>query len=257
MLLAVDIGNSNIVYGLSSEEDQFENYTFRADTNQEFPIEKYGLDLSNYLLESGISKGEIDGIVLGSVVPPLTATISEMLNKVLGVDVLVVGPELFEEISIEVPNPQEIGTDLVANALAAYKDFGKTCLIVDFGTALTFTVIRTPGVIDGVAIAPGLKTAMQSLSGSTAKLPEVPLEVPSSARGKNTIHAMQAGIMYGYQGLIEKMIALTKEELAEPTTVIATGGLSQSIRALQASFDVMDPHLTLKGLRSIYEEVSE
>ncbi len=144
-----------------------------------------------------------------------------------------------------------MGTDLMCNVMSAYAKFKEACLIIDFGTALTFTVVSEGGAVLGVSIAPGLKTAIKALSGNTSKLPEVPLVLPESAIGKDTVHAIQAGILYGYTGLVEGMIQRIKAELSEELKVIATGGLSSILQPLASSFDLVDENLTVEGIRLI------
>ena len=150
-----------------------------------------------------------------------------------------------------IDNPHEIGSDLVANAVAAHDRFRDNVVVVDFGTALTFTVIDKAGKILGVAIAPGVLTAMKSLVGNTALLPEIPLELPDSVIGKNTVHAMQAGIMYGYAGLVEGVLKRIRNEIGK-CKIISTGGLSQVMTPLHHLFDTIEPHLTLEGMKLIY-----
>lgn len=166
------------------------------------------------------------------------------------------GPDLYKKLPIGVLNPYEIGSDLVSNALAAYTRFKRSCIVVDFGTALTFTTLGNDGEILGVAIAPGLKTAIKSLSQNTAKLFDVPLQLPDSVLGKNTVHAIQAGILIGYEGIVTTMIKKIRKELKdESVPVIATGGLSSIITSLSSEFSSIDANLTLDGLRIAVEFV--
>jgi type III pantothenate kinase len=169
---------------------------------------------------------------------------------------LIVGPDLYSQLKIDVNNPREIGSDLVANAVAAFEKSGGNCIVVDFGTALTFTTISKQGKILGVAIAPGLKTALNTLSEGTAKLPEVPLQVPKSVLGQNTIHAMQAGTLIGFSGLVQTLISRIKQEVNSDCRVIATGGLASILDPDHSQFDQVEPNLTLEGLRLIQETIS-
>ena len=150
-------------------------------------------------------------------------------------------------------SPHEIGTDLIANATAAHLLHPGDCMVIDFGTALTFTVIEASGDIKGVNIAPGLKTAIRALVGNTAQLPEVPLELPDSAIGKNTVHAIQSGVLWGYVGMVEGMVSRIKAEVGQDLKVVATGGLSSILHPLHDLFDTVDPKLTLEGLRLIHQ----
>jgi type III pantothenate kinase len=176
-----------------------------------------------------------------------------MLVELFHSQPLIIGPEVYPKLQLAIDRPHEIGTDLVANAVAGYAKCQTTCIIVDFGTALTFTTVAKTGQILGVAIAPGLKTAMYSLFKSTAQLPVVPLEVPESAIGKNTAHALQAGVLLGYIGLVETLVGRIQKELNEKCYVVATGGLSSIIPELRTVFDEIDPNLTLDGLRIMAE----
>ena len=165
----------------------------------------------------------------------------------------VLGPDVYERLSLKVLNPFEIGSDLVANSVAAVSMVGTDCLVVDFGTALTFTLIQK-NEITGVSIAPGLKTAIRSLSQNTAKLFDVPLQLPGSALGKNTVHAIQAGTLFGYEGLVKFMMERIQTEINSPQLpVVATGGLVAVINTLHGLFTCVEPDLTINGLREISE----
>lgn len=249
MLLAVDIGNSNIVLGLS--EDESWQHVWRLPTSQQKEEIDYATDISNFFLESGLKLAQIEQVVMSSVVPSVTPILKAVLRQLFDKEVLIIGPNLYSEISLAIDRPYEIGSDLVANAVAGYEKFKKACIVVDFGTALTFTTVSESGQILGVAIAPGLKTAMYSLFSNTAQLPEVPLELPKSAIGKNTTHALQAGVLLGYIGLAESLIKRIKEELNTECKVVATGGLSSILEPVKHLFDEIDPHLTLNGIKSM------
>ena len=178
-----------------------------------------------------------------------TATLKTLFER----EPITLGPNVYPQLPIEVLNPYEIGSDLVANALAAHLKYKQTCVVVDFGTALTFTTVSREGKILGVSITPGLRTAIKALSQNTAKLFDVPLEMPQSALGRNTVTAIQSGILFGYEGLVKNMIAKLREELGEDCPAIATGGLSSVITPLKNFFHSVDPNLTLDGLRMVGE----
>lgn len=250
-LLAVDIGNSNIVLGFYKDAKCLQNV--RIKTSLEVPMNKYEMDIRSYLLEQEINLDSIQKVVLSSVVPALSASFVSILESIFNQKVLVLTSELYDKLPISTLNPNEIGTDLVANALAAFKIYNDACVVVDFGTALTFTSISDKGEILGVAIAPGLKTALRALSSNTAKLPNVPLEIPKSALGKNTVHAIQAGVLLGYVGLVRELIYQTAKEMPSNCKFVATGGLSSVLSPLQNSFDKIVPNLTLDGLRWLVE----
>jgi type III pantothenate kinase len=255
MLLAIDIGNSDITLGLFQGPEW--KYVWRISTKPDLPELYYGIKIRDYFFESGTESGQVHIVVLSSVVPGLTDKIRNVVRTLFEKEAIVLGPKIYEKLPMGILNPYEIGSDLVANAAAAYFEHKKTCIIVDFGTALTFTTISGEGTILGVSIAPGLKTAIRSLSQNTAKLFDVPLEIPPSSLGKNTVTAIQSGIMFGYEGLVRNVVAKIKEELNTECLVIATGGLSSQIVSLKDLFYSIEPNLTLDGLRRIGEWVEE
>lgn len=250
MILVLDIGNSDITIGLFHQEDL--KYTWRIPAVADRPELYYGIKFRDYLLEAGISISHVEKIVLSSVVPNLTDKIINVTVTLFEKNPIVLGPDLYKKLPIEVLNPYEIGSDLVANAVAAHTLFQSNCVVVDFGTALTFTTVSGEGKILGVAIAPGLKTAIKALSQNTAKLFDVPLELPQSALGKNTVHAIQAGILLGYEGLVKSMLDRIRIELNDPDlSTVATGGLSSVITPTNGTFTRIEPNLTLEGLRLV------
>ena len=225
MLLAIDAGNTDITFAL--HENQQWIHEWRIPSKQEPSIEAWQFKLVNECLELGRQEADIDQVVISSVVPSITQPLMEMIQHALGFEALVVGPDIYPQLNIHVTNEKEIGTDLVANAVAAYARYQGKCIIVDFGTALTFTTVLQNGNIAGVAIAPGLNTAVRALFSHTAQLPEVPLEEPESALGKDTIHAIQAGIMLGYTGMVRHLLDQIKGEIGTDAKVIATEGYPQ------------------------------
>ena len=257
MLLAVDIGNSNLVFGLYEQNEW--KYHWRLQTIVEKSAPEYEINLRNYFLEQNLSLSEVNGIIISSVVPVLTPVIRDMLWYLFGKEPIVLNPDVIKSLPLGVVKPHEIGSDLVANAMAAYDLFKENCIVVDFGTALTFTTISAEGNILGVAIAPGLKTSIYALYRDTAKLPdiEIPLELPESAIGKNTEHALQAGVLLGYVGLVEHLIDRIRTELGGQCKVVATGGLSSIITPLEKQFDKLEPLLTIDGLRLIHDFISK
>lgn len=247
MLLAVDIGNTNIVLGVFAGEEMEAHFRIQTDSNK-MPDE-YLLTLKGLFDARGIIPAGITRVVVSSVVPSLTETLVEAVRFLSEAPLLTVTPYVKMNVRIETPNPEEVGSDLIANAVAAYDRYAGACITVDFGTALTFTAVSEDGVFKGAAIAPGLKTASRALSLHTAQLPDVELVVPESAIGENTIHALQAGIVVGYTGLVDRILQKMKAELGEDVSVIATGGLSGSLAAEILQIDAIDPWLTLQGLR--------
>jgi type III pantothenate kinase len=249
MLLAIDVGNSDITIGLYAEQQW--QHVWRMPTLVELPAMYFSMRLANQFLEAGIEKENISQVGISSVVPELTARLEDACSGLFNVTPVVLGPELYKHLPLVILKPYEIGADLVCNAMGAFALFGKSCVVADFGTALTFTGITDKGEIAGVSIAPGLRTAIKSLSQHTAKLFDVPLEMPDSVLGKGTTHAIQAGVMIGYEGMVLHMLDKFRRELHTPTKSVATGGLCFAIPSLKPAFDVIDPHLTLDGLRLI------
>ncbi|MBN1819588.1 MAG: type III pantothenate kinase [Prolixibacteraceae bacterium] len=251
MLLAVDIGNTNIVMGINDSGKWL--YHWRIHTDSKKTADEYEIIINSLLLNGKICKTSIKKIVVSSVVPTLVAPFTKIFNRLLEIRPILISHELYQKLPVKILNPHEIGTDLVANAVAAFTRFGNNTMVVDFGTALTFTTIGANAEIKGVAIAPGLVTAMSSLAGNTAQLPFVHLEEPPSVLGDNTIHAIQSGIMYGYSGLADKIIEKTEQELQTKLNVVATGGLSSEIVPLTSKIQHIDKMLTLEGLKIIGE----
>lgn len=246
MVLVIDIGNTNIVGALYKDGIAFE--TWRLHTVSKKTEDEYGTMFRSILAERGINPHAIEKTILSSVVPALSASIQKMVLHLTGKEALVLGSQSYAKLPIKLANPYEIGADLVANALAAYTRTKGASIIVDFGTALTFTCVSEEGELIGVDIVPGLQTAVQALSRDTAQLPYVQLTLPPSAIGTNTVTAIQAGIVHGYVGLVEHLVAKIKEEMKGRVTVIATGGLHRIIAPLTNVFDIVDPDLTLNGL---------
>lgn len=248
-LLVFDIGNSDVVIALNSNSEWKNLSRISSDDCQD--INFFNSRLIQIRNENGL-QGKIESIVISSVVPKLTQLLPDEIEQVLSVKPFVITADNYSAIDMEIENPHEIGSDLVANALAAHTSFGNTqVVVVDFGTALTFTIVSENGTLLGVAIAPGIKTAMKSLAGNTALLPEIPLELPGSVIGKNTVHAMQAGIMHGSAGMVEGILNTIRKEVGE-CKVIATGGMAEVMKPLHALFDSIEPNLTLEGIKLIY-----
>ena len=250
MLFAIDIGNSNVVFGIY-REDRWEK-VWRIQTDLQKTADEYEVIFRTLLSAGAVSLTTIGRVVISSVVPSLLNDFCEMIRELLSdPDILVVSPAIYACLPITIQNPNEIGTDLVANATAAYSKYHCACMVIDFGTALTFTTLSDEGCILGVAIAPGLKTAMKALAGNTAQLPHVQLVAPPSVLGQNTVHAIQSGLIFGYSGMIDRLIDQTTRELGKDLRVIATGGMSSVLAGQLTSIQVVDKNLTLEGLRII------
>lgn len=253
MLLAIDIGNTDVVFGIHNQQEWIHQFRIPSDSSRR--SSDFEAKLRLFFLENNLKIREINRSIISCVVPDLKHVLKETVQEMLGLDPIIIGPEIYEQLKMEILSPYEIGTDLVCNATYSYYTYKKTCLIVDFGTALTFTVVTGEGKILGVSIAPGLKTAVKSLFSNTAQLPEVPLVMPESAIGKNTVHAIQAGILWGYVGMVREMIMQIKKEVGQDCIVLATGGLSSILTPLRDEFDEVDKLLTLNGLKIISEIV--
>jgi type III pantothenate kinase len=249
MTLAIDIGNTNIVIALYKNEAW--TNTFRYETKEVQPPFFYETALRNILLEWGVAYSEVNNTVISSVVPDLNDVITDAVRYVTGYEPLRISPDVMKNLDMPVPRPYEIGSDLVSNAYAVVKKYKTDAVIVDFGTALTFTVVTREGGIRGVTIAPGLKTAIGSLSDNTALLPTVPLDMPVSAIGQDTITAIQSGVMWGYVGLVKELVSRIRMEMQTDLKVVATGGLSSVLEPLSTVFDITDKMLTLEGMRLI------
>lgn len=247
MLLAIDIGNTNVVFGVNRNSDWKNHWRIQTDSLK--TADEYEVIFRSLLNGAGVRNSDITEIVLGSVVPSLVRPFTEMLMELFPeAKQIIVNPDIYNFLPVKVLNPYEIGADLVANAVAAFQKYGTLTMVIDFGTALTFTTIGKDAEIKGVAIAPGLKTAVSALAGNTAQLPQIHLTPPPSVLGKNTVHAIQAGIVFGYTGLIDSLIERTQLELKEQLNIVATGGLSSSIAPLTKNIKTIEPLLTLDGL---------
>jgi len=251
MLLAIDIGNTNVVFGVH-DGDTWLHY-WRVRTVREKMPDEYGVLLRALLGEISLTMAALDRVVLASVVPPLTGRMEDMLGEQTHVDPLVINHTVNTGLTFAVDNPREVGADLIANAVAAYARVQGACVVVDFGTATTFTAVSQDATFLGVAISPGLNLAASALAGRTAQLPQIRLSAPATAIGTNTIHAIQSGVLLGYVGLVEGMIDRFRAEIPGDVQVLATGGLSSVIAPLTDRFSAVDPWLTLDGIRLIGE----
>jgi len=248
LILAVDIGNSNIALGVY---DQRWVHHWRLSTVANKTADEYAIQLQSLFANEKITLNAVKQIVMSSVVPPLTATFQQMLTRLTQQQPLVINTSLRTGLSIATDHPPELGTDLLANAVAGHQLIKKDCVVVDFGTALSVVTVSQAGEIQGVSIAPGLESAMKALSTNTAQLPFVPLVPPPSVLGKNTTHAIQSGIVLGYVGLVEGLVSRIEKELGRSVEVVATGGLAEVIAPLTSRFSRVEPWLTLDGLRQI------
>lgn len=249
MLLAIDIGNTNIVFGIKATKN-WENI-WRIQTDSAKTADEYEVIFRSLFTSGKVCKNKISKVVLSSVVPSLIDDFEQLIQRFLGIEVLIIRPEIYEKLPIKILNPYQIGADLVANAMGAFVKHRTPCMVIDFGTALTFTTLSDDGEILGVVIAPGMRTSLKALAGNTAQLPHVQLVEPPSVLGKNTVHAIQAGVVFGFNGLVDRIIEKTEEELQKKLTIIATGGLSSVFARQSSKIDFVEENLTLDGLTAI------
>ena len=255
MFLAIDIGNSNVVIGLYSEDEWVQTWRINTITDSTAPV-FYERAIRDLFFENLIPLQEVNLIGISSVVPNLNTPYELVLNNLFDeAKLLFIQPSQYNALGISVARPYEIGTDLIANAYAANQLFNNACIVVDFGTALSFVVVDEKCEILGVNIAPGIQTAFKTLSDSTAQLPNVELEYPSSTIGTNTNQAIQAGILVGYVGLVRHIIHEISKEAGIEFITIATGGLSSILKPLQEDFYSISSSLTLDGIRLITEKL--
>ena len=251
MLLTIDIGNTNITLGLY--EGKALRSAWRLATAHERMPDEYGLQLLGLLEHAACTPQHLTGVAMASVVPPLTSTFLQACDKYLQLRPLVVDAGVKTCVRIRYEDPKAVGADRVADAAAVQKLYGGPACIVDFGTATTFDAISAEGDYLGGAIAPGIGIAAEALFHRTAKLPRVDLQRPPSAIGRNTVHAIQSGMLFGYAGLVEGMVARFRKELGAATKVIGTGGLVELVAAETDVIEILAPWLTLEGLRIIWE----
>ena len=251
MLLAIDIGNTNLTLGLYRGEERVA--AWRLATAHERMPDEYGLQLLGLLEHAGFAPEDIDAAVLASVVPPLTGTLLQACETYLGRRPLVVDAGVKTGVRIHYDDPKAVGADRVVDAAAVKKLYGGPACVVDFGTATTFEAISAEGDFMGGAIAPGIGIAAEALFQRTAKLQRVELSRPPSPIGRNTVHAIQSGLLFGYVGLVEGMVARFRAELGPTMKVIGTGGLAELIARETAVIEILAPWLTLDGLRMIYD----
>ncbi len=251
MLLAIDIGNTNLTLGLYEADELGPRW--RLATDHDRMPDEYGLQFLGLLEHAGRSPLDLHGIVMASVVPPLSPRILEACRRYLKQDPLVVDAGVKTGVRVRYEPPRAVGADRVCDAAAVQHLYGGPACVVDFGTATTFNAISREGDYLGGAIAPGLNIAADALFARAAKLTRVDLTRPPSVIGRNTPHAIQAGLLFGYVGLVEGMVARFRQELGPDMKVIATGGLSEIVARETPVIDHIDPWLTLDGLRIIWD----
>ncbi len=250
MLFCIDIGNTNITIGLYEGETLGPHW--RLATDHDRMPDEFGMQLIGLLNFAKLTPGQVDGVALASVVPPLTGKWVEVCRTYLNCEPLVVDSDTQTGVTILYDNPQAVGADRIVDAAAAYRLYGGPACIVDFGTATTFDAITDKGHYLGGAITPGIGISADALFQRAAKLPKVDLVRPPAAIGRNTVHAIQSGLLFGYVGLVEGMVARFRAELGPDMIVIGTGGLAPIIANETTVIQHLAPWLTLDGLRMIY-----
>lgn len=253
MLLVIDVGNTNITCGVY--EDKELKTTFRMMSKQTRTSDEYGISLTELMRINGISKEDIDGTIIASVVPNVMHALLGAVSRYLGTTPLIVGPGIKTGIKITSENPREIGPDRIVDAVAAFEIYGGPVLVLDFGTATTYDLVTEDGSFGVGITAPGIKISAKALWEDTAKLPEIEIKKPKSILAKETISSMQAGLVYGQIGQTEYIINQVKKETGyKKLKVVATGGLGRIIADETKTIDIYNNQLTLEGLRIIYEK---
>ncbi|MGD0528253.1 MAG: type III pantothenate kinase [Polyangiaceae bacterium] len=251
MLLAVDVGNTNIVYGLFEGEALV--HQFRVESARGRTSDEYAVQLHALLAMQGIDAAQVDAAIIACVVPSLNEPMARLVKRGFGRDALVVGPGIRTGMAILIENPREVGADRIADAVAGFDKAKGGVVVVDFGTSTNFDVVTPKGEYLGGVLAPGLQISADALFTRAAKLSRVEIVTPPKVVGRNTVHAMQSGIVYGYVGLVDGLVERIQGELGFPCAVIATGGLASLIAPLSKTIGEVDDHLTLTGLRILYD----
>ncbi len=250
MLLAIDIGNTNIVWGVFDGSKLLADW--RVGTDHAKTTDEYAILLLDLLRVEGISPESIKDVILSSVVPPLTPLFEELSETYLHCLPLLVSADLETGLSIKYANPAEVGSDRIVNAVAAYRRYGGPLIIVDFGTATTFCAVTADGEYLGGAIAPGLRISAEALYARAAKLPKIELVRPKTTIGRDTVTSMQAGLIFGYAGLVDELVRRIQRELGRDALVVATGGLAGLIAPESQTIREVRQQLTLEGLALLY-----
>lgn len=255
MLLAIDVGNTNIVAALYDEDGLKRSWRMATDINK--ASDEYGIMLTQFLLNENVFPDDIDDVMIASVVPNVMHSLNNAVRRYLNCTPMVVGPGIKTGMNIRMDNPRELGADRIVNAVAAINKYTPPLIIVDFGTATTFcTVDKNSNYVGGVIVA-GIKISMDALFEKTAKLPKVEIVAPLSTIGKNTVHSIQSGAVFGHAAQTDGIIRRIKREIGEEATVVATGGLAKTISKESEEIDIVDSMLTLDGLKILYDKNKE
>lgn len=251
MLLVIDVGNTNIVLGIFKDQELVDHW--RVSTDRLRTTDEYGVLIRHLFYLNGVNSEEIDAIIISSVVPPVMPTLERMCQRYFGLMPLVIGPGVKTGMDIKYDNPREVGADRIVNAVAAYEKFGGPVIIIDFGTATTFCAVDKKGTYLGGAICPGIGISTDALVQRTAKLPRIEVVQAEKVICRNTVESMQAGVFYGFVGQVDGIVTRMRRELGCKAKVVATGGLAVIVAPATDAIDVVEPMLTLEGLKIIYD----
>lgn len=251
MLLVIDVGNTNIVLGIFKDQELVDHW--RVSTDRLRTTDEYGVLIRHLFYLNGVNSEEIDAIIISSVVPPVMPTLERMCQRYFGLTPLVIGPGVKTGMDIKYDNPREVGADRIVNAAAAYEKFGGPVIIIDFGTATTFCAVDKKGTYLGGAICPGIGISTDALVQRTAKLPRIEVVQAEKVICRNTVESMQAGVFYGFVGQVDGIVTRMRRELGCKAKVVATGGLAVIVAPATDAIDVVEPMLTLEGLKIIYD----
>ena len=253
MILVIDVGNTNITYGVYRGNELVA--TFRMTTKQARTSDEYGMSIMELLRINAVEKEDLEGTIIASVVPNVMHSLTGAVTRYLKTPPLIVGPGVKTGIKVVTENPRQIGADRIVDAVAAYTLYGGPVIVIDFGTATTYDIVGPDATFEGAVIAPGIRTSAQAMWGQAAMLPAIEIKKPPSILAKETVSSMQAGIVFGQIGQVEYIVNRIRLESGyADAKVVASGGLGNIIAKETEAIDIYDPQLTLKGLRIIYEK---
>lgn len=253
MILTLDTGNSNIKIAIYDGDKRIQYARLATDVRK--TSDEYGLQVEGIFRYAGLSRDQVDGVIISSVVPSLNYTLQSMCRTFYKCDPIFVGPGLKTGMAIRYDDPRQVGSDRITTAVGAMVKYGAPCVVIDFGTATTFGAVSAKGEFLGGAIMPGLKISLESLVSQTSKLPTIELKKPQTVIGRNTVENMQSGLINGYIGAVERLVRKMREEMGEEkVTVVATGGMARMVAdGSPKIFDYIDPYLAMDGLKIIYQ----
>lgn len=253
MLFVLDIGNTNMVLGVF-EQDKLK-YEWRIKTDRHKTEDEFGVLINSLFDHKGIAFSDIKGIIISSVVPPIMFALEKMCRIYFNLNPLIIGKETVQPfLKMSYPNPQELGADRIVNAVGGIELYGAPLIIIDFGTATTFCYINEEAAYHGGIITPGIQISMEALYSKASKLPKIEIQAPPQVVGLSTVDAMQSGVFYGYVEQVDGLVRRIKKEMNAKPKVVATGGLAKLMAEASNTIEIVDTHLTLRGLYSIYQK---